>query len=194
MVQIVILGGSIVHNDRLCPTCTGIIVHLRETSIMLYVSWCISGMPYQRCRCYLLINCLWTSWLSSRWRLIAPVNCQTKFLQQRPFPWTSRFTTSCSSDDLGRCACHSACCSGSGVQVCHCHLIVTRHAAFLCCGLRSRVQRLQLFLFLWSQKLKLLMRGSVLLEGSVEPTLNLPNLPVVRIQSQIFSRKRWTGL
>lgn len=40
------------------------------------------------------------------------------------------------------------CCSGSGVQVCHCHLIVTRHAAFFCCGLRSRVQRLQLFLFL----------------------------------------------
>ena len=46
-----------------------------------------------------------------------------------------------------------------------------RHAAFVSCGLKSRVQRLQFFTK--NEKLKLLMVGSVLKQGSAESTLSL---------------------
>ena len=46
-----------------------------------------------------------------------------------------------------------------------------RHEAFISCGLISRVQRLQVFSK--SEKLKLLLTGAVLLEGSNEATLSL---------------------
>ena len=46
-----------------------------------------------------------------------------------------------------------------------------RHEAFISCGLISRVQRLQVFSK--SEKLKLLLMGAVLLEGSNEATLSL---------------------
>ena len=46
-----------------------------------------------------------------------------------------------------------------------------RHLAFISCGLISRIHRLQVFRK--TEKLKLLLIGSVLLEGSAEPTLTL---------------------
>ena len=46
-----------------------------------------------------------------------------------------------------------------------------RHKAFTACGLISRVQRLQLFLS--KEKMKMILMGSVLLEGMGEPTLML---------------------
>jgi hypothetical protein len=46
-----------------------------------------------------------------------------------------------------------------------------RKKTFISCGLLSRVQRLQIFTK--TEKLKLLLTGCVLLEGSLEPTLSL---------------------
>lgn len=46
-----------------------------------------------------------------------------------------------------------------------------RHEAFMSCGLISRVQKLQMFSS--KEKIKLLMIGSVLLEGGGEPTITL---------------------
>jgi hypothetical protein len=50
-------------------------------------------------------------------------------------------------------------------------LAENRTSAFISCGLISRVQRLQISLK--TEKLKLLLMGCMLLEGSVEPTLSL---------------------